>query len=99
MLNNWDTKKKTNIFIIFTVLTVLIAYGLFSPSGIINRVMLTNRNSDLKQELSYEEKVKDSLYNEINKLRYDTAEIEKIAREKFGMKKPNEKIYIIPQKK
>lgn len=99
MLNNWDTKKKTNIFIIFTVLTVVIVYVLFSPSGIINRIMLTNRNSDLKQELYYEEKVKDSLLIEINKLRYDTTEIEKIAREKFGMKKPNEKIYILPQKK
>jgi cell division protein FtsB len=40
-------------------------------------------------------KLKDSLNREIFLMEYDTNEIEKIAREKYGMIKPNEKVIIL----
>lgn len=98
MFNPLDTKKKTNLFITLMVITIILAYFLFSPSGIINRIILTSKQKELLQEIEFEKKIQDSLKIGVSKMKSDTLEIEKIAREKYGMKLPNEKIYIVPLK-
>jgi cell division protein FtsB len=48
---------------------------------------------DLRKELTESQKTIDSLKVEIDRLRNDTAHIERIAREKYGMTRENEKMY------
>ncbi len=48
---------------------------------------------DLRKELTESQKTIDSLKVEIDRLRNDTAHIERIAREKYGMARENEKMY------
>ncbi len=96
MVNPLDTKKKANLFIVLMVLVIVLAYIIFSPSGLINRVILTQRRNELQKKIEFEKQVEDSLNKSIIQIQKDTTEIERIAREKFGMKRPNEKIYIVP---
>lgn len=91
MLKNWDNTKKVNVFILSTIIIIVAAFMLFSPSGIINRILLTKKQKELLQQIDYEKKIQDSLLKTIDVLQNDTLEIERIAREKYGMKRPNEK--------
>ncbi len=98
MLKNWDNTKKVNVFILSTIIIIVAAFMLFSPSGIINRILLTKKQKELLRQIEYEKKIQDSLLKTIDVLQNDTLEIERIAREKYGMKRPNEKIYLVPRK-
>lgn len=98
MLKNWDNRKKVNVFILSTIVIIVVTYMLFSPSGFINRILLTKKQNELLNQINYEKKVQDSLIKAIDILQNDTLEIERIAREKYGMKRPNEKIYLVPRK-
>ncbi|OGU61620.1 MAG: hypothetical protein A2X64_04845 [Ignavibacteria bacterium GWF2_33_9] len=99
LFKDWDNKKKANVFIWLMLIITIIAYIVFSPSGIVNRYILTKKNNVLKLKIAKENQINDSLNKQINKILNDTNEIEKIAREKYGMKLPGEKIYIVPSKK
>ncbi|HPD33090.1 MAG TPA: septum formation initiator family protein [Candidatus Kapabacteria bacterium] len=94
-----DNKKKTNLFIIVMIVIIAISYFLFSPSGIINRVIQQKKYTKLQALTEQEKHINDSLTKRINQLRNDSLEIERIAREKYGMKKPGETIYLVPSKK
>jgi len=96
LVNPLDTKKKANLFIVLMILVIVLAYIIFSPSGLINRIILTQRRNELQKKIEFEKRVEDSLSRSIIQIQNDTTEIERIAREKFGMKRPNEKIYIVP---
>jgi cell division protein FtsB len=48
---------------------------------------------DLRRELDQSHRTVDSLRVENHRLKHDTAYIERIAREKYGMAKENEKMY------
>lgn len=98
MLNNWDNKKKVNIFIVSTIIIIVLAFIVFSPSGLINRILLNNKQKELLKLINQEKLVQDSLVKSIDQLKNDTLEIERIAREKFGMKRPGEKLFLVPKK-
>lgn len=98
MQNNWDNKKKVNIFIVSTIIIIVLAFIVFSPSGLINRILLNNKQKELIKLINQEKLVQDSLLKTINQLKNDTLEIERIAREKFGMKRPGEKLFLVPKK-
>jgi cell division protein FtsB len=72
---------------------------LFSNYGIIKRFALEGRKNELYKELSNKKEIIDSLKNRIHKLESDSTEIERIAREEYGMIKPGEKVYIIRKNK
>lgn len=98
MLNNWENKKKVNLFILSTIIIIVLAFILFSPSGIINRILLNQKQLELLELIKQEQMVQDSLLKTINKLQTDTLEIERLAREKYGMKRPGETIFLVPRK-
>lgn len=98
MQNNWDNKKKVNIFIVSTIIIIVLAFIVFSPSGLINRILLNNKQKELIKLINEEKLVQDSLLKIIDQLKNDTLEIERIAREKFGMKRPGEKLFLVPKK-
>lgn len=85
--------------LIYSVIGVLIlTFVLFSNFGLINRLSLESEKEELKKKIINEKIASDSLYNRINKLETDSQTIEKEAREKYGMKKKGETIYIIKDK-
>ena len=98
---------KKGIDIIFTnkkywllplVILVVMYILLFSDFGLINYISLKTRKYDLEQSIRREEIRSDSLVHRITQLKYDSLEIEKIARIYYGMLKPGEKLYIYREK-
>ncbi len=89
-----NPKLKRGIF--FAVF--IIVFGsllLFTDYGILKRLSLEYERNSVRSELDSLSKLVDSLNKDIIKMRSDTFEIEKIAREKYGMVKPNEQIFFV----
>jgi cell division protein FtsB len=86
--------------LIFTVLVGLILAFLFvfaGPYGVINMMSINKEKKVLQNKINLLEKERATLTEEIKRLQTDTKEIEKIAREQYGMAKPGEKVYkIVP---
>lgn len=85
--------KKTGRWIIGIVLLVLLFFTLTGSDGLINlyRTHLEVRQMNRKIEIL--KSAIDSLKIDIEKLKSDTAYIERVAREKLGMAKKGEKVY------
>lgn len=69
----------------------------FSNRGLISRLSLEARHDRAEQELLVEERLRDSLRQEIERLHGDTAAIEKVARERYGMVRPGERIFTVDE--
>lgn len=76
---------------------VVIAFILFSDHGLIKRVKLEIEKKAITTKIDKEQKEQDSLNQVMERLKYNMFDVEKIAREHYGMVKPNEKIYIIKE--
>ncbi len=84
--------------LIYALIGILVlSFVLFSDSGLINRFSLESEKSELKLKIIHAKSRKDSLKNRIDVLNSDDKEIEKVAREKYGMKKKGETIYLIEE--
>lgn len=88
---NKNKKKIIKIVVTLIVLSLL----LFSDYGLIKRAELVLLRRNLEKEVKTDLKLRDSLYQRIERLYKDTTEIERIAREYYGMIKPTEKVLII----
>lgn len=95
-----DLKKKKSRKFLFSLLIILLVLGfiLFENHGIFKRISLEKRRLDLNEKLALESKVQDSLAYLIRLLETDTLEIEKLARQRYGMKKQNEFLYIFKER-
>jgi len=87
-----SNKKKLFIFIAFLL---LLLFFCFSDYGFIKRIELELQTSTLNKEITQQQLITDSIQNIIDKLLYDDYEIERIARQEYGMVKPNEDVYHI----
>jgi len=92
-MKNKKIQYLVGIFCIFIAIMII-----FSDYGIIKRISLEMKTTELQKEISLQKQTTDSMQNVIDKLNNDTVEIEKIAREKYGMSKKNEDIYYIKPK-
>lgn len=70
-------------------------FGLFSGYGALTRSRLESDCNDIHIQIEAQKSTADSLRRYTKALLYDTIEIERIARERYGMIKPGEKVYII----
>ena len=94
--------KKTysfNSYLITIIATICIMILIFNDFGLIRYFKLKKEHTLLDQELSQLLAQQQELRLEIDKLQYDQNYIEKIAREKFLMVKPGEKIYKVEDDK
>ncbi len=95
--------KKTQIewFKIFVILLflALLVYLTFSKYGIIDYFNTKAELNKLKEELVIKEKLVKKMEARIDSLKTDLKLIEKIAREKYRMHKPNEQIIKIEKVK
>lgn len=82
--------------LLFAVIGILIlSFVLFSDTGVINRFALEQEKKDLKHKIKESRKETDSLNKRMKMLQNDDEEIERVAREKYGMKKKGEEIFLI----
>lgn len=77
------------------IFSILFFFILFSNYGLVKRFELEIEANNLKNEIKNLDNTHDSLLNRIIDAETDTFEIEKVAREKYGLIKPGEKIYFI----
>ena len=86
-------KKRIGIFAIIGIVLLVVLLALSGKQGLVslykNHIQLTKQSNEVIRS----HQIIDSLKTEISRLRNDTDYIEKIAREKFGMAKKNEKVY------
>ncbi|MBA4251885.1 MAG: septum formation initiator [Chlorobiaceae bacterium] len=84
-------KNKIKIFLFFLIFVAGLALLIFNESGMINYLKLRNEISLLQDSLNKLDEENILLKNTIDSLENKVpAKIEKIAREKYEMKRPNE---------
>lgn len=84
--------------IFISIVIALLFYLVFAEKGLIKRVRLEIELKKLKKEIEKIENENASLREKIHKLETDPKEIERIAREKYGMAKEGEEVFIIKEK-
>ncbi|HLV33313.1 MAG TPA: septum formation initiator family protein [Chitinispirillaceae bacterium] len=77
---------------LFLLIVAILLFSLIGDHGFITLYKSNKQIKNLKTEIEYSQNIIDSLKTEIDRLKHDTSFIEKIAREKYGMAKENEKI-------
>ena len=88
--------KYHKFFVLFLVFLILVIYFfVFSNNGFLMRVKLESEKKQLEKQLETELKKQDSLKSKIMEIQTSNQELERIAREKYGMTKEGEKIYKI----
>ncbi len=75
------------------VLLLIVTYAVFGKKGILQRVELEMENKELQRKLKEEQEKTLILQKEVDDLKSSDKELEKMAREKYGMTKEGEEIY------
>lgn len=92
--------KKNLRLILGVLISALILYHfLFSDYGFVRKWKLEKEKKSLQAEIYREIHIRDSLKNRIRLLKFDTLEIERIARIKYGLIKEGEVTYVFGKKK
>jgi cell division protein FtsB len=86
-------KKRIGLIAVGVVVVTISIFALLGKQGLISLYENHRQYSHLSQEIEKSHKMIDSLKTEIVRLRTDTSYIEKIAREKLGMARKDEKVY------
>ena len=93
LLNPLRWKKSFLIGVLFVLSVVWFVF--FDTYSLLTRYQLSQRQTDLVSKTATLKKETELLEQKINRLRNDTALIEQIAREQYGMQKPGETVYKI----
>lgn len=84
--------KFTTGFLVFSILAI---FFVFYKYGLLQRFVLEQKKEVVEAEVIRAKFVEDSLRGYIKTLTYDTLEIEKIAREQYGMIRQNEEVIYV----
>lgn len=87
----FDKRKIYNI-VFFSLLMLAFIYLLFNENGILKYIKAKNEIKKLEQEINNAEMKLHLLQLEIDSLKTSKEKIEKVAREKYHMLKPSEKV-------
>lgn len=90
----FDLRNLTLWFVVFAIILILLVLT-FSKQGFYEYYVNKKTLYELEMKIDSLKKVNDSLSVEIELLKSNPEKIEKVAREKYGMIKPGEKIYKI----
>jgi cell division protein FtsB len=93
-----ESNGRLRLIIMIVGAIVVLSFILFENHGLIKWMSVENRKKSLKEGLVAELKIRDSLTRSIDLLDKDRTEIERIAREQYGMIKPGEKVFYIEKK-
>jgi cell division protein DivIC len=92
-------KRHNGVFVILLFAIVIITVFLFADRGFLHFYESYNEREALQGEIKELEQKKEQLLQEKDKLQNDPEQIEKIAREKYKMKKKEEKVYQVEMEK
>ena len=87
--------RRRRILLFALILLGVSAFGLFSNYGFLTRWSLERHRTALADSLAQLQHNSDSLRARARELRSDTLEIERLARERYGMSKPGEQVFVI----
>lgn len=73
------------------------AFLFFNENGILKYIKLRNEISNLENEINKTEEKLKQLETEIDSLQKSDYKIEQVAREKYNMLKPNEKVFRVEE--
>jgi len=100
MINKRQKKKnKLKIYSLIIIAIIGIAGLLFVDFGILQLIQLKQNKNHLRSDIEQLLTQQISIQDEIHKLKYDTSYIEKIARERFMMVRPGEKVFKVIESK
>ena len=91
--------KRRRLIIRGALSATLLGFVLFTNHGLLKRLQLEMRQQSIDREIERQRLVTDSLLRHIRILETDTLEIERLARQNYGMVKPGEVVYFIEEKK
>lgn len=80
---------------VITILLFLAIICVFDQNNLMLRWQHRLQQASLEKEIEYYESVRDSSIQGLNQLDKDIANMERIAREKYGMHLPDEEVFII----
>ncbi len=95
MKAHFNIRRNYSRLAIWSAIVFAAWFGLFSGYGALTRYQLEAECTDIREQIAHQQHITDSLRRYANKILFDTLEIERIARERYGMIKPGETIYII----
>jgi len=93
VLQRLNRKKRTRNLILFGLVTLIIIFFVSGPRGSYQLLKFTYQKHTLEMEIEQLQRKKAELENIKKKIETDPAYIEKIAREKYKMKKKDEQVY------
>ena len=96
ILNFVTVRKK--LIIRITIGSFIFIFLLFTDYGFIKTFSLMIDKSELNHEIKIQESINDSLNRRIKILTKDSLEIERIAREHYGLVKKGEDVFISAEK-
>jgi len=80
--------------IIIALIVVAVLWLLFAPgTGVYSLIKLRGKTAQLEQQTEELTKSNEKLRAEIERLKHDQAYLEKVAREKYGLLKKNERVF------
>ncbi len=91
--------KRRRLIIGGVLSAAFLGFVLFTNHGLLKRFQLEMRQKSIDREIEQQHVVTDSLLRHIRILETDTMEIERLARQNYGMVKPGEVVYFIEDKK
>jgi cell division protein FtsB len=91
LLNKPEIINKKSI--LFLIIAIILLFLLFNNKGIIQRVHLEMNRKEINRQIQSEEQRQKKYQEEIYLLKNSDDKIEKIARERYNMKKPGETVY------
>ena len=95
-------RKNSNNFSIYSLVMIFVVGTFFiiiNDSGILKLIEVKREHTRLSKEISTLQAHQIKLNNEIHELKTNAGFIEKIAREKFMMAKPGEKVFKVMDSK
>ncbi|MDR0961121.1 MAG: septum formation initiator family protein [Mediterranea sp.] len=82
---------------LITIGLFVLIVGFLDENSLLNRMTYRRQIDQLNREIDYYRKDYEENTRRLNELAVDSGAIERIAREKYLMKKPNEDIYIFEE--
>ncbi|MBK7104196.1 MAG: septum formation initiator family protein [Ignavibacteriae bacterium] len=99
MKNLSNKKDRILTWIYFVILIFLVLFLFFNKYGLLKYFELKNEINSIEQQVEKSKSQIKDLDSNINSLKNNDKELEKVAREKFMMKKENEKVFKFEDKK
>ncbi len=85
-------KKKFAIILFVFAFILIFAFLFFNEYGYLRKIKMNSQLDSLRAEIKYSKKEIKKLKAEIDSLISDPIKLEKVAREKYNFKKPNETV-------